>query len=421
MYFRSLYINLDVNILLSAYACEPNRGSEEGVGWNVVVQAAREHTVWVLTRSFYRSSIEANLKQNPQPNLNFIYFDPFGWTSDWRDTQGAVQLHYYLWQIQAYFVAKPLHRQIRFDLVQHVTYVKYWSPSFLALLPIPFIWGPVGGGELAPWSFWKNFSLYGKAYEILRIIAQRTGEIDPFTRLTARRSVLAHATTSDTAKRLVALGAEHISIRSESGLSNEEINLLGSQSIPPDKPIRFISLGRLLHWKGHYLSFLAFYKANIPDAEYWLVGDGAERQRLEALSQELGIASKVKFFGRLPREETLNILAKCHILVHPSLHDSGGWTCLEGMAARRPVICLDLGGPSVQVTEATGIKVAGHNPEQTISDLAKAMNRLATDATLRLQMGEAGQQRVKAEFNWDSIGQYLTQTYQTILEDRNDP
>lgn len=410
-----------MKILLSAYACEPNRGSEEGVGWNIVTQAAKYQQVWVLTRKFYQNAIEAELARQPQPSLHFIYFDPFNWSSDWRDTQGAVQFHYYLWQIQAYFVGLSIYQKTRFDLIHHVTYVKYWSPSFLSLLPIPFIWGPVGGGESAPWTFWKDFSVYGKIYEVLRIIAQQAGEIDPFTRLTASRSILAHATTSDTAKRLVALGAKRVSIRSESGLSSKEISLLGSQLIPPDGPIRFISLGRLLHWKGHYLSLLAFHKANIPEAEYWLVGDGAERQRLEALSQELGITSKVKFFGRLPRGETLDILAKCHVLVHPSLHDSGGWTCLEGMAARRPVICLDLGGPSVQVTEATGIKVAGHNPEQTISDLAKAMNRLATDATLRLQMGEAGLQRVKAEFNWDSIGQYLTQTYQTVLTDRSSP
>ena len=50
------------------------------------------------------------------------------------------------------------------------------------------------------------------------------------------------------------------------------------------------------------------------------------------------------------------------MLIHPSLHDSGGWVCLEAMAAGRPVICLDLGGPGLQVTEKTGIKVKASTP-----------------------------------------------------------
>ncbi len=405
-----------MKLLLSAYACEPNRGSEEGVGWNVVLQAAKHHEVWVLTRSFYRSAIEAELHRQQLPNLHFIYFDPLNWTSDWRDTQGAVQLHYYLWQIQAYFIGRSLQKEVKFDVIRHVTYVKYWSPSFLSLLPVPFIWGPVGGGESAPKPFWKDFSLYGQTYETLRTWAQRVGELDPFTRMTARRSLLAQATTDDTAKRLAYLGAENINLCSESGLSTDEIERLARQSLPSDAPIRFISMGRLLHWKAYHLSIMAFHVANIPNAEYWLLGNGSERKRLEALCEKLNISSQVKFFGRLPREETLARLAQSHVLVHPSLHDSGGWTCLEGMAAGRPVICLDLGGPAMQVTHETGIKVPAHNPEQTIQDLANAMNRLAKDADLRLRLGQAGQRRVRDEFSWDSIGQAFDETCKQIIE-----
>ena len=64
-------------------------------------------------------------------------------------------------------------------------------------------------------------------------------------------------------------------------------------------PVRFISMGRFLHWKGYHLAVRAFSQANLPDAEYWLLGDGPERKRLEAHAQDLGIASQVKFWGRL--------------------------------------------------------------------------------------------------------------------------
>ena len=98
-----------------------------------------------------------------------------------------------------------------------------------------------------------------------------------------------------------------------------------------------------MHWKGFHLGLRAFACANLPDAEYWILGDGAELNQLQILADNLGIAQRVKFWGKLSREETLNKLRDCHVLVHPSLHDSGGWVCLEAMAAGRPVICLDLG------------------------------------------------------------------------------
>ncbi|MBD0389581.1 MAG: glycosyltransferase family 4 protein [Nostoc sp. C3-bin3] len=405
-----------MKVLLSAYACEPHRGSEEGVGWNIVTQVARQQEVWVLTRTFYRSVIEAELQKNPMPNLHFLYFDPFNWTSDWRDTQGAVQLHYYLWQVQAYFIARSLHRQIQFDLVQHVTYVKYWSPSFLSLLPAPFIWGPVGGGESAPRSFWKDFSLRGRIYEALRAAAQKLGELDPFTQLTARRSTLAIATTHETAKRVRYLGAFSTQVASQVALSKAEISALADVEPAPYGSARFISIGRLLHWKGFHLGLSAFALAQIPGAEYWIIGEGAERARLEALSQSLGISESVRFFGKLNRNELFNQLRLCHALIHPSLHDSGGQVCAEMMAAGRPVICLDLGGPAIQVTEETGIKVPAHTPEQTVKALAEAMTRLANDHDLRQSMGRAGQQRVKEMFNWDAIGHALNETYQEVID-----
>jgi len=400
-----------MKILVSAYACEPGCGSEEGVGWNMALSLAKYHETWVLTRTIFRAPIEAELANHPIPNLHFIYFDPFHWTEDWRGRQGAVQLHYYLWQIQAYLVARPLHHQIGFDIVHHVTYVKFWSPSFLALLPVPFIWGPVGGGEQAPKSFWHDFSWWGKVYETLRDLAQRLGEQDPFTRITAQRSVLAKATTEETAKRLLKLGATNVQVFSETGLSKPELARLEQCPILDNSPVRFISMGRLLHWKGYHLAVRAFAKANLLAAEYWLLGDGPERERLQAMAEELGVPAQVKFWGKLPREQLMDKLAKCHVLVHPSLHDSGGWTCLEGMAAGRPVICLDLGGPATQVTTETGIKVPALNPEQAVQDLAKAMTRLANDPELRVRLGQAGQKRVKEIYDWEVKGEIWTQIY----------
>ncbi|MEQ9358340.1 glycosyltransferase family 4 protein [Coleofasciculus chthonoplastes] len=412
-----------MKILLSAYACEPGRGSEPGIGWNIAWQIAHYHEVWVLTRPVEgRPAIEAELARNPVPNLNFIYFTLPFWAGDWKlSGQRFIQLHYYLWQIQAYFVARKLHRQIGFDLISHITFGKYWGPSFLSLLPVPFIWGPVGGGESAPKAFWNDFSFRGQLYETLRDLARWLGEYDPFVSLTFKRSALILATTDDTAKKLNRLGENDIRIFSNVGLSKAEITHLAQCRIPKTNPVRFISIGRLLHWKGFHLALRAFALANLEEAEYWLIGDGPERKRLELLTSELNVTGKVCFWGDLPRHDLFSKLEECHVLLHPSLHESGGFVCSEVMAAGRPVICLDMGGPSLQVTEETGIKIPAHDPDQTVRSLAEAMTRLARNPELRQKMGQAGQKRVKEEYDWDVKGERLVKLYEALITNQSLP
>jgi glycosyltransferase involved in cell wall biosynthesis len=406
-----------MKVLLSAYSCEPGRGSEPGVGWNMVREIAKHHEVWVLTRpDESKNVIEAELARNPVPNMHFVYFTTPIVGGIWKLGQsGAMQIHYYLWQIAAYFVARRLHREINFDIAQHVTFVKYSSPSFLSLLPIPFVWGPVGGGESAPKAFWVDFNFRNRIYELMRMGVRSLGENDLFAHLTARRSAVAYATTEDTAQRVRKMGCPHVKILSESGLSQEEIESLAHFPLPDTSPMRFISMGRLLHWKGFHLGLRAFAQANLPDAEYWIVGDGPEWERLQTLATDLGISHQVKFWGRLPREQTLEKLGQSQVLVHPSLHDSGGWVCLEGMAAGRPVICLDLGGPAQQVTQETGFKIPAHTLQQTLADLAAAMVQVSDNAQLRVQMGQAGQRLVREDFTWEAKGQLLNEVYQKLV------
>lgn len=407
-----------MKVLLSAYACEAGRGSEPGVGWNTAWELAKHHEVWVLTRpDDGRPAIEAALAETPNPNLHIVYFTLPILGGFWQWGSAAFVLHYYLWQIQAYFVARKLHRQIGFDIAHHVTFVRYSTPSFIALLPIPFVWGTVGGGEAAPAPFWKDFSLRAKVYEVLRTLAHRVGELDPFARMTARRSAICQVTTEDTAIRVRKMGGQTVKVVPEASLPTSDIEQLAQCPIlhQDTSSIRFISMGRLLHWKGFYLGLRAFAAANLPDAEYWILGEGVEQANFQQLADDLGISHQVKFWGRLPRPETLKCLGECHVLIHPSLHDSGGWVCLEGMAAGRPILCLDLGGPGVQVTPETGIKIPAHTPEQAVTDMAQAMRKLAQDRDLRLSMGQAGRKLVQERYSWVAKGHQITQLYENVL------
>jgi glycosyltransferase involved in cell wall biosynthesis len=402
-----------MRVLLSAYACEPHKGSEAGIGWNWVRQAARFHDVWVVTRANNREAIEAATSSLPLGNVHWIYFDLPRALRFWKRGARGMRLYYYLWQIGVWRLVRRLRATTSFDLVHHVTIGNYWTPSFLALFPTPFVWGPVGGGESAPRAFYATFGARGRLFEHVRDLLRRAGERDPFLRATCRRARVGIATTPETAATLARLGVRTVRVLSHVGLPREEIAALGAIPFRCKPPVRFVSIGRLLPWKGYHLGIRAFARLARDDAatEYWIVGDGPDRRRLEALARSCGVSDRVRFLGALPRAEATHALAQCDALVHPSLHDSGGYACVEAMAAGRPVIALDRGGPALLVSPETGYLIPARDPEQVERDLADALARVARDPMLRYRLSTAGRDVVTTDFDWDRKGEMLADVY----------
>jgi len=403
-----------MKVLVSAYACEPGKGSEPGVGWNWIVQIARFHEVWAITRSNNRRAVEMFLHGKPLGNVHWVFFDLPAWTRFWKRGQRGVYLYYCLWQAAVYFIARRMHRKISFDIVHHVTFANYWLGSLLPLLPVPFIWGPVGGGESCPKEFLASFGIRGKIYELLRSAARWLGEHSPATQLIAERARVALAATGETKRRLERLACHRVEVLSQAGMSREEVEAFGVLPSRRNGAFRLASIGRFLQWKGFHLGLMAFAKIReeYPDSEYYLIGDGPERSNLERLAMRLGVADRVQFWGFLPRGQALAKLASCSVLVHPSLHDSGGWVCLEAMAAGLPVICLDLGGPAMLVTERTGFIIRAVTPEQVVGDIAGVLVALARDPWLGSRMGGAGRKRMEQYFDWSIKGQQMQKIYE---------
>ena len=415
-----------MRILISAYACEPEKGSEPGVGWNWARQISRFHEVWVITRANNRAPIEKSLAKEPLPNVHWVYFDLPRWARFWKKRQRGVHLYYYLWQVGAYFVSRKLHRQVGFDLGHHVTFVNDWLPTFLCLLPFPFIWGPVGGStHRAPLRFWKEFGWRGVLYEIIRTVAISSGRyLDPLVWLT-RRKARAIITMSKGAvaglprsvqKKAFSLGNVGFSPIEVPDTLGDCSTRTGPLSAFPNSVV--FTTGRLVHWKGYSLLLKASAMCLRDGGKLvvWIGGSGPAERPLRSLVRSLGIGEHVKFLGHLrDRKSVFSHLLACDMFIMPTLHDGPPVVFLEAMAVGKPVICLDLGGASEVVTSETGIKVPAISPEQVVSDLAAAMTRLARDPGLRIRLGIAARQRVQEHFDWDGKGDWLSELYSQVL------
>ena len=394
-----------MRILLSAYACGPNHGSEPGVGWGAAMSLAAHAEVHVLTTFESRESIQSEIAAGRVPEtLRFHFYDLPGGAWWWKHGHGrGIQFHYALWQRLAGRVVRRLHKEFCFDAAQHVTFVRYWSPSCLRNSGIPYVFGPVGGADCPPRELVEAYSPRRRFKEILRHAFHWLGEHSPATRQTLRRAAHVFAATPRTMVRCKELGVPEgrLSLCQAIALSDGELKTLGS--LPrPDKLV-FFTLGRLDPLKGYDFALKAFASARIPDSRLLLIGGGSDEERLRSLGEKLGIADRVEITGFLPRKGALDAIAQGSVLLHPSHLDSGGTAVLESMAAGRPVICLDLGGPALLVDEMCGFKISSEPSDRIVDDIANAMKSLS-GLVLRRSMSEAARERASSAFHWSDRG-----------------
>ncbi len=407
-----------MKVLLSAYACEPNLGSEPGIGWGWTCELARlGYDVWVLTcASHHQKGIEAELsKTPPMPNVHFVFYDiPKVWR--WWHTGGrGIRTHNFLWQWGAYRVAKRLHREMPFDLVHHITWGGLRQPSFMGNLGIPFVFGPVGGGEKAPWRLRIGYPLRGWALDAVRDLMNLAVRFDPFMRHTFRRATYIYVKTPETGRLIPAEFQSKVSCALEIGIDLPQPGRMGNER-NADK-FRILYVGRLLYWKGMHLGLQAFAKLtrSHPDARLTIVGDGPDGQWSKRLADRLQVSEKMEWVPWLDHDKLLEAYPQYDLLMFPSLHDSSGNVVLEAMAHGLPVVCLDLGGPGVMVDETCGrvVRTWGRSRDAVVDGLAHALTELADDPAARTRLAQGALARAR-KYAWDVRVKRFYSAYGTI-------
>jgi glycosyltransferase involved in cell wall biosynthesis len=401
-----------MKILLSAFACQPGLGSEEGVGWGVARTLAENHRVHVLTTPRCRESIERHLASQPCEQLSFSYHDCAPWIVRAAVTSSLWQVYYHIWQCRIGSWAKAIAAEFEPDVLHHVTYARYWTPCSLYRLGRPLVWGPLGGGDACPREFRSALTGKERLGERVREFAQWIARLDPLLRTTARNATVALASTSATEERLRELGCRHVVHCFQNAIDEE---LAAGPLTQPDVPL-FCSVGRLLGWKGHVLALRALARLQCPAARLVIVGDGPARPRLMALAAKLKISEQVQIVGPVSHEVALTWIKRATALVHSSFHDQAPTVILEAMAMGTPVIGLRLGGVVHQVTYGSGMPVIAYRPQQAEADIALAMRRLVVNPALRAQIAIAGRHRVLQQFTWRSKANEFTRIYHDALK-----
>lgn len=391
-------------ILLSAYACEPGRGSEPALGWGWATELVRAgHQVWALTRADNRPAIERDALA-ADPNLHFVYFDLAPWAQRCRKSFGKI-LYYVLWQWCAARYIRKRFPALPFDVVQHVTYASGRYPSFMASLGIPFYFGPVSGGETVPRGMRSSFSVAQRCREWLRDLSNFVVPHDPVMRWVFQRADKL-LVTPDTLSLVPPRWRDKCHTQLAIALTSEYLHHDYVPTTHGGIEYRLLYVGRLLEWKGIDLALQAVSQLRQSQAgtRFTVVGDGPASRRLHKMAKELGLSEIVEWVRWVPHNRVQHYFRTADVFLFPSLRDSGGMAVLEAMAHGLPVVCTDLGGPGVIVNQYCGrvVATAHKSRAQLVSGLAEALQEIVTTPALHDSLAAGASARAR-QFRFENL------------------
>src|SRR5690606_37059563 len=152
-----------------------------------------------------------------------------------------------------------------------------------------------------------------------------------------------------------------------------------------------------------------------PRWRWLLVGQGKERQALEAQARAAGIAEHVTFVGRLSDAELHNLYEEVDLVVHPTLYEGSSLVTLEGMIHRKPIVASAAGGIPDKVFDGrNGFLVRPGDVDDLAAKIAQAL--AARDQWPA--WGDASVEIVRTTFDWPVVARRTLTEYKRMLAER---
>ncbi len=406
-------------ILLSAYACLPNRGSEEGNGWHyATLLSQRGLQIHCITRADAREAIEAVLAEGNYPNLTMHYVAVPDWLDRVYGNLLGMYTHYIYWQWKASQLARRLDRQEHFDLVHHVTYSSLQLGSFMYRVGKPFIFGPVGGGQRVPKVMQHYLGSYYSREVIRDGVSWLLQRLNPGFYRTMREADRVLISNDDTLKlaRTYRLNKPMEKVL-DAGIGEEFLSMRPLER-PANPPVlNLLWVGRLMPRKALELTIHAFSRVNpaLPIRLTIVGGQGQMADQVPTYLTRYNVADRVNWVGHVSYDEVRRYYQQADVFLFTSLRDSCPTQVIEAMAYSLPVVTLAIHGQAELVNGENGIKVPVQTPEQVVTELAEAIERLYHSPAERLEMGRKAY-AFSHDQVWDKkINLFTDQLYPALL------
>lgn len=405
-----------MKIFISAYACEPYKGSEPGIGWNFVNELASYHEVHVLTRRNNKESIdEHNIK-----NIKFHYYDVPKWLSFWKKGKRGYQTYYYLWQILSYFKHKDFVNNSDFKIVHHLTFGANWMGSLFMLCKPKTIWGPVGSEDVYK-PIKSTLSNKIKLKELFRSsIKFFFYYLEPIRWITLFKSDLILNHSSKYANySYPSFIKPKVQDCTQTGLNIFDKEYLPYQEIKPfnkNEKIKLLICSELVAWKGVLISSKIFsiLAQELDNIELTILGEGPQKNDMKKIFEEYNVTSKVNFIGYVEKDMLLEKLYNSDILLYPAYHHGLATIILQSMYCYLPIISMAGDIISETVHEKCGLAADGNTYEEIERNLLKNTKELILNNELRIKYSIEARELLEEKYTWEKLTININNIYKDL-------
>jgi len=415
-----------LRVLLIAEACNPNWPSVPLVGYNFaralsdrddldITLATHVKNIPALRDDLLARRVRLHVIDNEwlaRPMYRLATLLRGGDKLAWTLNTALAWPSYIAYENQVW---RDFRRELRagqFDLIHRLTPLSPTLPSPLASRThVPMLIGPLNGG--LPWP--RDFPELARQEREWIAPLRPAYRALPYFRGTYRHLAGVLAGSRHTASEIPGAFRGRRFYFPENGIDPAKFPIAAAWT-PPSRRFRFITVGRLVPYKGLPLTLEAMAGSQaLRECELHVVGDGPLRPWAEQFIRDNGLSNCVQLAGWVKQDELSNRMRQSQAFVFPSLREFGGGVVLEAMASALPPVVVDYGGPGELVSPDCGIALPLQPRERLVADLRAAMERLAGDPDECLRLAAAAVQRIRGEFTWATKAAKIVEFYRATL------
>lgn len=406
-----------IKVLVNAYACNPNWGSEQGIGWHWSIELAKYCKVFVVTEGEFKGNIDKAIINLPQKdNLTFIYNNVSPKVRKMCWNQGDWRFYYFYrrWQKKTLTIAEELCNNNHIDIIHQLNMQGFREPGLLWKIKGPkYVWGPVGGMGIMPISYLKGTSFKKRAFFMLKnTINKLQYSYQPNVRKAIQRADVLLASTPDEQRVFKSIYNRDSYFVNDTGCDISE--LTHDWDYHKESSLNLIWVAKFDFRKQLALAIKVVAELKDLNVRLNIVGGGAETQYYHQLAQELGVADKCIFHGVIAHDEVIKMMLSADIFFFTSIMEATSTVILEAIGTKLPIVCFDTCGFGPIVNEKIGRKVPISNPQQSTHDFSEIIRDLYHHRELLPIMSENCKDR-QWELSWENKAKQMVALYKDIL------
>lgn len=441
-------------ILINAYACCPEMGSEQGMAWNFISRLAAFCELFVITESEYRKRNKAavipadnglntyGLSREQCERIHFCFVDAGKTEEDserirrmcWNQGDWRFYRYYAEWQKKVVVVAKEIIESQEkeghgIDVMHQLNMAGFREPGMLYEINderrkqgkrrIPLVWGPMTGFGSIPFAFMRPGGVKFTAFYLLKnVLNVLQLKYHPRVRRMIAASDRLLGCTPEMCEGMKRMHHVEVLHLNETGC-NELSDGEGCGRMYEDEKFRIVWVGRFIYTKQLELALKTVaHLRDMRDMEFHIVGkafDDAETKRMKGVADKLGIADRCVWYGQIANRDVQRLMRSGSVFFFTSIFEATSTVVLEAIQNRLPIVCFDRCGFGPLVDESIGRKVECVTPEKAVADFAYVIRMLHDNRDVLSRMSKNCEAKQR-ELGWSRKIERLMEVYDEVIK-----